>query len=181
MNGVPALIAVIALSALFLISIPVFKYAIRDNFIRTRFIMSALFIFIVLTLSISFWPSARVTLPFAIPALLAGIALGYLIGVRTERQKLTMHGVEHYMEHFAHIEIQDVKSLTWWSVVNYYSIMSALVLINLVGFTNVILRGSPLFVIVTSVVGAALIGSILPYLVHLWMLSRSKLLREREG
>jgi hypothetical protein len=179
MNGVPALIAVIALSALFLISVPVLKYVIRDNFIRTRFLMSALFAFIVLTLSVSFWPSARMTLPFAIPALLLGIALGYVIGVRTERQKLTMHGVEHYMEHFAHIDIQDVKSLTWWSVVNYYSIMSALVLINLVGFTNVILAGSPSFVIITSVVGAALIGSILPYLVHLWTLSPNAL-RKRE-
>lgn len=130
--------------------------------------MSALFLFIVLTLSISFWPSAPITLPYTIPALLIGMGLGYFIGVRTERQKLMMNGIEHYMERFAHIEESDVKNLTWWSIINFYSIMCGLILINLVGFTNVILRGSPTFVIVTSVVGALLIGSILPYLAHLW-------------
>ncbi len=159
---------VIALLALFLISITIFKYAVPDKFTQTRLTMSALFLFIVLTLSISFWPSAPLTLPYTVPALLLGMLLGYFIGVRTERQKLMMHGAEHYMEHFAHIEHSDFKNLTWWSVINFYSIVGALILINLVGFTNIILQGSPTFIIVTSTVGAALIGSILPYLAHLW-------------
>jgi hypothetical protein len=159
---------VIALLALFLISISVAKYAMRNKFARTRFTMSALFLFIVLTLSISFWPWAPLTLPYTIPFFILGMLLGYFIGVRTERQKLTTHGIEHYMERFAHIEHSDVRNLTWWSIINFYSITAALVLINLVGFTNVILAGSPLFIIITSVVGAALIGSILPYLAHLW-------------
>ncbi len=163
-----SVIIVIALLALFLISITVFKYAIKNAFMRTRLIMSALFAFIVLTLTISFWDDADITLPFTIPALAIGMLLGYLIGVRTERQKIVTHGIEHYMEHFAHIEPEDVQRLTWWSVVNYYSIMASLVLINLVGFTNVILSGSPAFIVVTSTVGALLIGSILPYLAHLW-------------
>jgi cytochrome bd-type quinol oxidase subunit 2 len=167
MHAAPIII-VIALLALFLIAMTIFKYAIHDNFMRTRLTMSALFVFIVATLSISFWPSAMMTLPFTIPAFILGTALGYFIGVRTERQKLTMNGVEHYVEHFAHIDPADVKNLTWWTIVNYYSIMCALVLINLVGFTNVILKGSPIFIVVSSVVGAALIGSILPYLAHLW-------------
>lgn len=163
-----SIIAVIALLALFLISITVSKYAIHSNFARTRFTMSALFSFIVLTLSISFWPSARLTFPFALPMLLLGMLLGYAIGVRTERQKLMMHGVERYMERFAHIDPQDLKNLTWWSFINFYSIMCGLVLINLVGFTNVILQESRVFTILTSMVGAAFIGSILPYLAHLW-------------
>jgi cytochrome bd-type quinol oxidase subunit 2 len=163
-----SVIVVIALLALFLISITVFKYAISDRFLQTRLIMSALFAFIVLTLSISFWPSATLTLPYSIPALCLGILLGYFIGVRTERQKIMMHGLEHYMERFAHIEHEDVQKLTWWSIINFYSVMCGLVLINLVGFTNIILGGSPTFIIITSVVGAALIGSIVPYLAHLW-------------
>lgn len=160
----------IALLALFLISIAASRYAIHDNFLRTRFIMSALFAFIVLTLSISFWPFALMTLPFTIPAMLLGIALGYVIGVRTERQKLTVNGIEHYVEHFAHIGNKDVQELTWWSFINFYSIMCGLVLINLIGFTNVILQGSPFFIVATSIVGASFIGSIIPYLAHLWTL-----------
>ncbi|KND49197.1 MAG: hypothetical protein AB203_02255 [Parcubacteria bacterium C7867-008] len=166
----PTVIVVVAILALFLISITVSKYAIHDNFTRTRFVMSALFAFIVATLTISFWRFAFMTLPYTIPAMLAGILLGYLIGVRTEQQKIVTNGIEHYMERFAHIEHKDVKNLTWWSVINFYSIMCGLVLINLIGFTNVILQGSPGFIIGTSVVGAAFIGSILPYLYHLWTL-----------
>lgn len=160
----------IALLALFLISITVVKYAVPDNFIRTRFIMSALFAFIVVTLSISFWPFALMTFPYAVPALLLGILLGHLIGVRTEQQKIVTNGIEHYMEHFARIDHKDVKNLTWWSLINFYSIMCGLVLINLIGFTNIILQGSPFFINATSVVGAAFIGSIIPYLYHLWTL-----------
>lgn len=169
MTGIPpSIIIVIALLAVFLIGITIVKYAVHDNFMRTRLQMTALFSFIVLTLSISFWPFAALTLPYSIPALLVGILLGYFIGVHTERQKLMMHGFERYMERFARIEHSDVKNLTWWSIINFYSIMCGLILINLVGFTNVILQGSPTFIIVTSAVGAAFVGSILPYLAHLW-------------
>jgi len=158
----------IALLALFLISLAVAKYAIVNNFARTRFIMSALFAFIVITLSISFWPYALMTLPYTIPLFVIGILLGYSIGVRTERQKLLTNGIEHYMEHFAHISHKDLLNFNWWSLINFYSIMCVLILINLVGFTNVILQGSPIFIMATSAVGAAFIGSIVPYLAHLW-------------
>lgn len=158
----------IALLALFFIIITIFKFVIEDTFTRTRLMMSALFVFIVLTLSVSFWPYAYLTLPYSIPALILGMMLGYGIGVRTERQKLTMQGIERYMERFAIIEHSDIKNMNWWSFVNFYSVMCGLVLINLVGFTNVILQGEPSFIILTSVVGAALIGSIVPYLAHLW-------------
>jgi hypothetical protein len=169
MSGTALTITIaVALLALFLISITIFKFAVKNTFTRTRFMMSTLFIFIVLTLSISFWPYAYLTLPYAIPALIVGMILGYAIGVRTARQKLMMQGIERYMERFAIIEHSDVKNLNWWSLVNFYSIMSGLILINLVGFTNVILKGNSTFIIFTSIVGAALIGSIIPYLAHLW-------------
>ena len=168
MSNSASIVVVIALLAVFLIGITIAKYAIHNNFMRTRLTMSALFLFITLTLTISFWPSAPSTLPFTIPAALLGMILGYVIGVHTERQKLMVQGIENYMENFARIAPEDVKRLNWWSIVNYYSIMCGLVLINLVGFTNIILKGSPTFVIITSVVGALLIGSIVPYLAHLW-------------
>lgn len=169
----PAITLVIAILAAFLISIAAAKYAIRDNFVRTRFIMSALFVFIVSTLSISFLPFAALTFPYALPGFLVGIILGQAIGVRTEQQKIVEHGIEHYMERFAHISHEDVRRLTWWSIVNFYSIMCGLVLINLIGFTNIILHGQHTsFIIGTSIVGALFVGSIFPYLVHLWAIPR---------
>lgn len=166
-----AITAVLALLAAFLISIAAVKYAVADNFLRTRLTMSALFIFIVSTLTISFWPYARLTFNYALPALLIGIILGQIIGVRTEQQKLVEQGIERYMERFAHIHKEDVRKLTWWSIINFYSISCGLILINLIGFTNIILHGSERFIIATSIVGALFVGSIVPYLVHLWRLS----------
>lgn len=173
-NAHPAVILALALLALFLISLTIAKYAIPDNFTRTRVIMSALFLFIVMTLTVSFGSFAMLTLPYVVPAFVAGAFLGHIVGVRADRQKLMVQGLERYMEHFAHISHEDVKNFTWWSFVNFYSIMASLVLINLVGLTNVILKGSPALVIATSVVGAAFIGSIVPYLVHLWTLPRAE-------
>lgn len=159
---------VIALLAVFLIFATGLKYVVVDNFSRTRLIMSSFFIFIVATLSISFWPLAATTLPYSTPAALAGILLGYLLGVQTEKQKLRMQGIRTYMQHFAHIHIKDVESLQWWSVINFYSVGGALVLINLVGASNVLFNGARLWAIITSAVGAFLLGTIVPYLIYLW-------------
>jgi hypothetical protein len=135
--------------------------------------MSFFFIFIVATLSISFWDLAFMTLPYTIPALGIGILAGYVLGVRTERQKLAMQGLEHYMEHFAHIHLHDFRSFTWWSFINFYSVMGGLFLMNLVGLSNVIFSGVEMWAIATSVFGAFLIGTIVPYLAHLWSINVS--------
>ena len=170
-NPVTTVILLVALLALLLISITVIKYAVKSKFAETRLMMTALFVFIVVTLTLAFSSSVGMTLPFTIPALFLGMLPGYFAGVRTERQKITTQGIEYYMEHFAHIHSKDVKNMTWWSVVNFYSIVCGLILINLVGFTNIILSGSPFWTVLTSVVGAFLIGSIAPYLAHLWSVS----------
>jgi predicted membrane-bound spermidine synthase len=94
----------LALLASFLISIVVAKYAIAQDFARTRFIMSALFLYIVISLTNSYWHFAFITLPYTIPAFFAGVLLGHVVGVRTEEQKITMQGVERYMERFADIK-----------------------------------------------------------------------------
>lgn len=163
-----AIIAVLAILAAFLISVPASKYMIHNNFKRTRLIMSAFFLFVVAALSISFWPYGMMTFNYSFPAILMGIILGQIIGVRTEEQKEMEQGVEYYLEHFAEIKPEDLKNLSWWSIVNFYSIMCGLVLINLIGFTNIILKGSPAFIIATSSIGAFFVGTIVPYLIHLW-------------
>jgi hypothetical protein len=169
MVGLPISITInIALLAIFLIFIAALKYGRQSNFVRTRIIMTSFFIFIVATLSVSFWPYALATLPFTTPAALAGIVIGYLLGVRTEQQKLKAQGLKYYMEHFAHIHKSDLTSLTWWSIINFYSVMGGLLLINLVGLSTVIFHGSEVWAILTSIVGAFLLGTIAPYLVHLW-------------
>jgi hypothetical protein len=55
--------------------------------------------------------------------------------------------------------------------------MCGLILINLVGFTNIILSGSPLMTLVSSVAGALLVGSIVPYLAHLWTFTMERRIR----
>jgi hypothetical protein len=129
--------------------------------------MTAFFCFIVATLTISFWEFFFATLPYTIPSGLVGIAAGYLIGVRAAEERLHAEGVRYYLAHFAHIHIEK-EDFNWWSVINFYSVMGALVLINLVGLTTVILHNLKPFALATSAFGAFLIGSIVPYLIHLW-------------
>ncbi len=158
----------IALLTIFLCFIVALKYTAMSNFVRTRLIMTAFFFFIVGTLSISFWHYAAVSLPYTIPASLAGVLLGYMLGVRTEQQKLRTHGMVHYMEHFAHVHAHDFAALNWWSVINFYTIAGGLLLINLVGLSTVFFGGEIVSAVRTSMVGAFLLGSIVPYLFHLW-------------
>lgn len=165
---------VIALLTLFLIFITVVKYATQNHFARTRLTMTSFFVFIVMTLTISFWQFTFATLPYTIPATLLGVLLGYMLGVRTEQQKLRTQGLRYYMEHFAHIHITDVQELTWWSFINFYSVMGGLLLINLVGLSSVIFRGIETWAILSCVFGAFLLGSIVPYLAHLWSVTNKK-------
>lgn len=165
-----SVITVVAALTLFLTFITALKYGVRDNFTRTRLIMSAFFLFIVATLTTSYWPFFFATLPYTIPAGLVGVAIGYLIGVRAAQQKMNAQGVGHYIEHFAHIHSHELQNLSWWSVINFYSVMGALLLINLVGLTTVILHNLKPMALATSAFGAFLIGTIVPYLIHLWSL-----------
>lgn len=158
----------IAVLTVFLVFITALKFGIEDEFVRTRLIMTAFFFFIIATLTISFWRYTAATLPYTTPAFGLGALLGYILGVRTEQKKITTEGLSYYMRHFAHIRSSDLESFTWWSFINFYSVMSALVLINLVGLSTVLFRRSEDLSIGTCVVGAFLLGTIAPYLVHLW-------------
>ena len=163
-----SIILVIALLTVFLCFVVGLKYIEISNFMRTRLTMTAFFFFIVGTLTISFWGYRTESLPYTVPAALAGILLGYLLGVRTEQQKLRTRGLEHYMEHFSHVHLYDITSLNWWSVINFYTVMGGLLLINLVGLSTVLFSGDAQSAIRTAMVGAFLLGTIVPYLVHLW-------------
>ena len=171
MEQLPAPLSItitLALMSVYLIFVTSLKYAIADNFVRTRLIMTSFFWFIVLTLSISYWRYTIETLPYTIPAYLAGCAAGYFFGVRTERQKLEMQGLKYYIQHFAHIRVSDVRSLSWWTVVNFYSVAGGLLLINFVGLSTVLFPHTEFLVNVSCVFGAFLLGTIFPYLGHLW-------------
>jgi len=169
MQQLPASITItVAVLTIFLCFITVLKFTVEDDFTRTRLMMTAFFCFIVATITISFWQYSLVTLPFTTPAWLLGALIGYLIGVRTAEHRLKAEGLRHYTEHFAHVHIKELKTLTWWSIINFYTVMSALILINLVGLSTVIFQGSQNSAIITSSVGAFLLGTIAPYLLHLW-------------
>lgn len=139
-----------------------------------RLVMTAFFIFIVTTLTISYWEFFFLTLPFTIPAGAFGVVVGYLIGVRADKAKLAAEGMAKYIKHFAHIHIRDIEHGNWWAVINFYSVMGALVLINLVGLTTVIFHNLKPMTLATSAFGAFLIGSIIPYLIHLWSIKTTQ-------
>ncbi len=184
MDQLPASITItIAVLTAFLIFISALKLGTEDHFTRMRLGMTAFFFFIILTLTISFQEYTLITLPFTIPAFFAGILAGYLVGVRAAETRIKTEGITHYMEHFAHIHVKDAKHLTWWSLVNFYTVMSALALINLVGLTTVIFHNTKPLTLLTSSFGAFLIGSIIPYLIHLWSIKarnrRSTTMREK--
>jgi hypothetical protein len=158
----------IALLTVFLCYVVVLKYAIANEFVRTRLMMTGFFFFIVSTLTISFWEYTQATLPYSIATFTLGAVIGYVVGVRAAEARVQSEGLTHYMEHFAHIHWE--SNLQWWSFINFYSVMGALVLINFVGFELVIARNER-FAITASAVGAFLLGTIFPYLAHLWSIS----------
>ncbi|HEV8666849.1 MAG TPA: hypothetical protein VN665_03320 [Candidatus Paceibacterota bacterium] len=159
---------VIALLTVFLCLTVGITYTQMSNFMRTRLIMTAFFFFIIATLTISFWQYRIESLPYTVPAAVIGMLLGYLLGVRTEQEKLAVQGIEQYMEHFSHVHIYDFTRLKWWSVINFYTVGGGLLLINLVGLSTVIFGGDAQSAIRTSMVGAFLLGTVAPYLIHLW-------------
>ncbi len=165
-------IGAIAMLTVFLSFILVLKYAIKDSFARTRLVMTGFFWFIVATLTLAFWDYRFISLPYAVPAWFAGMFVGYVVAVREAERRLMAHGLNRYLEHFTHVHIADLKSLRWWSIINFYTVMGALLLINLIGFSTVILRGNEQWILVTCAVGAFLLGTIFAYLGHLWGLKK---------
>ncbi|MGH7141646.1 MAG: hypothetical protein ACREGH_03380 [Minisyncoccia bacterium] len=165
-----SIILALVLLAIFLVFTVVIKYAMDDEFGRTRALMTAFFFFIIATLTVSFYDYASATLPYTAPAAVIGILLGYFVGVRAAHMKLSAQGIQRYMEDFAHIHRRDVVAFNWWSIINFYSIMGGLVLVNFVGLSTVLMHDAKNWAIATSSVGAFLIGTIVPYLLHLWMI-----------
>lgn len=162
------IIAAIAILTVFLGIISILRYAVPDRFTRNRLIMTLFFCFIVVTLTLSFWEYALTSLIFTIPAVTLGAVVGHFVGVKEAQEKLMLQGAEHYMEHFAHIHFEDVKNFQWWSLINFYTVAGALLLINFVGLSTVIFRGTQSWAIATCVFGAFLLGTVAPYLIHLW-------------
>jgi hypothetical protein len=161
----------IAALAAFLIFVSAAGYAVPDTFSRSRLIMTAFFIFIVCTLTVSFW---RYTLPsvwFSLPALILGMLAGHFIGVKAAKERLMLEGAERYMAHAFHVHFGDMERLEWWSLINFYTIAGALVLVNVMGLSTVFFAGREGWALASCAIGALLIGTIAPYLVHLWSIS----------
>jgi hypothetical protein len=169
---VSATVAIAALAG-FLLFITALKYGIPDAFVRTRLIMTAFVAFIIVSLTAAFWRYTADSLVYSVPALLLGMLAGHEVGVKAAQEKLAMQGVRNYMEHVAHVHIADVSNLQWWSVINFYSIAGALLVINLLGASVVFFDGRKVWALITCAVGAFLVGTLVPYLMHLWKLSRS--------
>lgn len=167
-----SIIETIAALTAFFIFIVAAKFAVEDDFKRTRLIMTAFFFFLIVTLTICFKEFFFATLPYTIPAGALGVLAGYVIGIPAAQARLKKEGVRRYMQDFAEIETKGVRGFAWWSVLNFYTVTGALLLINLVGLTTVLLHNLEPMALATSAFGAFLIGSIVPYLFHLWAIKR---------
>jgi hypothetical protein len=161
------ILTIVALTV-FLIYTTALGYAVQDSFVRTRLMMTGFFIYIVLALTISFWQYAIATLPYSIPAALAGAIVGRVVGVRAAEARLRAEGVSHYIQHFAHVHIGSLQDLAWWKLINFYTVITSLVLINCIGLSTVIFHEARPWALFTSAVGAFLLGTIAPYLIHIW-------------
>lgn len=166
-------VAIAALAG-FLIFTTVLKYAVSDAFVRTRFIMTAFLVFIVVTLTVAFWRYTVPSLLWSLPALVLGVLVGHLVGVKAAQEKMLLLGVEEYMNHVAHLHMADARGLQWWSVINFYSIAGALLVINLLGLSVVVFEGREPLALATCAVGAFLVGTLAPYLIHLWSISAAQ-------
>ncbi|MDB5224738.1 MAG: hypothetical protein JWO43_360 [Candidatus Adlerbacteria bacterium] len=165
-------VAIASLAGFFLF-ITALKYAVSDTFVRTRLIMTAFLVFMVITLTAAFWKFTGASLWYSIPALAAGMLVGHFVGVRAAQEKLMMQGLERYMKHFAHVDVDD-EGFQWWSVINFYSIAAALLIINLLGLTTVLYNSREGLVMATCALGAFLMGTLTPYLIHLWSIKASE-------
>ena len=169
-----AIVGAIASLTAFLILISALRYTTPDRFVRTRLVMTLFFCFIVVTLTLAFWRYTMQSLVFTVPALIIGVLVGHLVGVKAAQERLMLEGVENYVEHFAHVHLADVAKLEWWSIINFYSVMGALLLINFVGLSTVIFPGSETWAMATCVFGAFLIGTVAPYIIHLWSIKAAQ-------
>lgn len=163
-----SIILTIAVLTVFFIFIVAIKFAIEDDFTRTRLTMSAFFCFIVATLTICFREYFVATLPYTVPSGLIGVVVGFFIGVPAAEDRLKKEGVRRYRQDFAELETRGIRGFQWWTIINFYTVLMALALINLVGLTTVLLHNLEPMALVTSAFGAFLIGTIIPYLYHLW-------------
>lgn len=162
-----SIVLTIVILTVFLMFVTGLKYASLPRFLHTRLMMTAFFLFIVATITVSFWEYALMTLPYSAPAFVAGIIAGAVLGVRAAQERLEKEGAA-YLEHFANIHPHELRKLTWWTLVNFYTVMSALLLINFIGLSTVIFHEARNWVLLTSAVGAFLLGTIVPYLIHVW-------------
>lgn len=173
MEAVRTVTITIAALAAFFVYLTAVKYAVKDQFDRTRLIMTSFFMFVVFTLTLAFWPYRYASLPYVIPALAVGVGVGYFVAVRAAKERLLMEGIADYIEHATHVHMKDLLALRWWSIINFYSVMGALLIINLVGLSMVWFKDNELLAVTTCVLGAFGVGTLVPYLYHLWDIRRS--------
>jgi hypothetical protein len=164
----PSIILTLAVLTAFFIFIVFAKFAVEDDFKRTRLVMTAFFFFIVATLTICFREYFVATLPYTVPAGLIGVVIGFFVGVPAAESRLKKEGLARYRQDFSELEASGVRGFKWWSIINFYTVLTTLALINLVGLTTVLLHNLEPMALATSAFGAFLIGTIFPYLYHLW-------------
>lgn len=167
-TNIIAVMTALAALVIFLCLVVVLKYAIKGNFTRTRIILTLLLGFLVAVVLLAFWQHIAASATTMLTAFLLGVLIGERGGVRPAQRKIATEGVRYYMEEFVHTSKEELKAFTWWSIVNFYAIMCALIMMNLVGLSRILFDGNMYLATGVVAFGAFLIGVTLPYVIHLW-------------
>jgi hypothetical protein len=167
-TNIIAVVTALAALVIFLCLVTVLKYAIRGNFTRTRVILTLLLVFLVAVVLLAFWQYIAASATTMFTTFLLGILVGERAGVRPAQRKIAIDGVQHYMEHYITSNKDEIKTLTWWGLVNFYAIMCALIMMNLIGLSRILFEGNRELAIAVVALGTFLIGTIVPYIIHLW-------------
>lgn len=161
------MIITVGLISTYLLSLLYAKHTVRSSFMLTRVTVSAFVVTMFTVLFIVYWQYVVDYAVSASFALLAGTLVGHFLAVEVERHKISERGLAHYVEHYLHVHVKTLDNLEWWSVVNVHTIIVTLLLVNIIGL-NELIFDSPEWTRFIIVASNFLIGTTIPYLIHLW-------------
>lgn len=170
-SEVQVIISIGLLSAYFFFLL-LMRHAVRNHFLITRFTITAFIVYMFATLIVVYWTPMMDNAVQGSVAFLAGLVLGRFMAVTVERRKIAEEGLSNYLEHYLHIHIKSLENLEWWSIVNVHTVIVTLIFIDLLGLNRTVYDSAPatLFIVVLALF---LVGTVIPYAVHLWTIKAS--------
>jgi hypothetical protein len=169
MSSQSLMISAVGFLSAYLFFLLLMKHRTRSSFALTRITLTSFVVFAFLTLFVVYWRFVIDEAVWASIALLAGTFVGRFLAVEASQKRIAEEGLGNYFEHYLHIHIKSLHKVEWYSLVNVHTIIVALVLINMLGLNELIFE-SPEWTRFSIVFANFLVGTCIPYMIHLWTL-----------